>query len=456
MALHGSLRAVVIINKQRMNLRPADNIDVTSILMSQMGDNGNYQCYRCKQTKLRTPFICDNCGNLFHKSCLEENKTHKVIKNGEEITCSMIVDEIIVNESKDTDSVCSSDNTRKCKRKRGDKYDYDDEGISLYVDIILTKINEINFNQDELKKRISDQLMSLKNEIMKEIQKQIVSLRKEFSGLQSQKNVNIMVDSYAKKVENSKKENIIVEPKIQQNSDETFKQVTSKIEVGKMGLRVDNVKKTQNGKLIISCDSKNVKSVLAEKLKNKIGKNYNIKMPSKKLLKIKIIDVMKEIMDIEENEEIIEMIKRQNDIGKIDNTKVDIIKKIKNKNKSGMVIIEVDPKTHKALLEKQKINLGWNKCRVYDHINVLRCYKCYGYHHLAKECKNETICRKCAGNHIEKDFINNSKKCVNCTRMVEEFKLKGIKTDHYANDESCECYKRMVTRAQKNIQYYEE
>ncbi|XP_057335410.1 uncharacterized protein LOC130674159 [Microplitis mediator] len=57
-------------------------------------------------------------------------------------------------------------------------------------------------------------------------------------------------------------------------------------------------------------------------------------MPSKKLPKIKIIDVMEEILDIEENEEIIEMIKRQNDIGKIDNTKVDVIKRSRIKIKA--------------------------------------------------------------------------------------------------------------------------
>lgn len=148
------------------------------------------------------------------------------------------------------------------------------------------------------------------------------------------------------------------------------------------------------------------------------------------------------------------MIVKQNDIQLSDNIKIEIKKRIKRANNSGILIVEVDSKIHKQLLDKQRIKLGWNKCRLFDFVSVLRCYKCCGYYHIAKDCQHDTKCKKCAGIHLEKDCNNTVKTCVNCIRMATEFKLQGIQTDHCANDVSCEFYKRIINRAQKNIKYY--
>ncbi|CAD6210656.1 GSCOCG00012789001-RA-CDS, partial [Cotesia congregata] len=47
-------------------------------------------------------------------------------------------------------------------------------------------------------------------------------------------------------------------------------------------------------------------------------------------------------------------------------------------------------------------------------VSILRCYKCCGYHHFAKDCQSEAVCRKCAGKHKEEECKSNLKKCVNC------------------------------------------
>lgn len=154
------------------------------------------------------------------------------------------------------------------------------------------------------------------------------------------------------------------------------------------------------------------------------------------------------------DQDIIDTIKSQNRIAVNESTKMVIKKKFAGDNKSGIIIMEVDPVTHKLLIEKRKIVVDWKMCRVFDCISVLRCYKCWGYHHFAKDCKSEVKCRKCAENHFEKDCKNENNKCVNCVKMVVDYKMDGIKTDHCANDLSCECYKRVVNRAQKNINYH--
>ena len=40
-----------------------------------------------------------------------------------------------------------------------------------------------------------------------------------------------------------------------------------------------------------------------------------------------------------------------------------------------------------------KLNIGWDRCRVFDGTDVLQCFKCHG-NHRSKEC-NKEIVRKC-------------------------------------------------------------
>ncbi|KAM0725804.1 hypothetical protein ACS0PU_008530 [Formica fusca] len=83
----------------------------------------------------------------------------------------------------------------------------------------------------------------------------------------------------------------------------------------------------------------------------------------------------------------------------------------------------------------------------------MRCYKCWGYSHYAQECKNNVTCRKCAGNHDEKECQSQAKKCANCISMVKEFKLTGIDVNHEVTNRECESYKRIINKAQKSIIY---
>lgn len=237
-----------------------------------------------------------------------------------------------------------------------------------------------------------------------------------------------------------------------QDSTETLNQVKSKVKIGRLGLGIDKINKVRNGKVIIGCTDKKGSDKLAEELKQTLGGNYNIKTSEKKLPKVKILDVENEIIAYE-NTEIVDMLVRQNEL--VDSgAKLDVKKKIQGtKDDSGVLIVECDPKTHKLLLDNQRIKLGWNKCRVFDCVSVLRCYKCWGYFHFAKDCQSEVKCRKCAGNHMEKDCKSTHKSCVNCVKMVAEYKITGVKTDHSANDPQCEFYKRTLNSVQKNINY---
>lgn len=125
----------------------------------------------------------------------------------------------------------------------------------------------------------------------------------------------------------------------------------------------------------------------------------------------------------------------------------------------GKLVIETDSKMHKTVLNKRRIKLGWSNCRVFDCVSVVRYFEYWGYHHIAKYCKKEQItCRKCAGSHAEKECQKAMQKCINCTKMVDEFKITGIdvriiqqQTRHIYS-----YYQRVKDKAQKNIKYCNE
>lgn len=47
-------------------------------------------------------------------------------------------------------------------------------------------------------------------------------------------------------------------------------------------------------------------------------------------------------------------------------------------------------------------------------VEIHRCFKCNGYNHSAKFCKNEFSCPRCGENHEVKDCQSRDLRCVNC------------------------------------------
>lgn len=157
-----------------------------------------------------------------------------------------------------------------------------------------------------------------------------------------------------------------------------------------------------------------------------------------------------------EDEAFIEKISIQNEISTEKNkSKIRIVKKINVRNQATTMILEVDQYTHKFLVEKQRMRIGWKNCHVYDYVSVVRCYKCWGYSHFAKKCKNETTCKRCAENHEYIECQNSLKKCINCLKSVKKLNF-NIACDYEATDIECESYKRMVDKLRRNIKYCED
>lgn len=61
---------------------------------------------------------------------------------------------------------------------------------------------------------------------------------------------------------------------------------------------------------------------------------------------------------------------------------------------------------------------GYQCCRVVEDNNLNVCFKCGRLNHSSKNCKNETKCLKCSGDHETNACKGDTIKCVNCVNFI--------------------------------------
>lgn len=169
-------------------------------------------------------------------------------------------------------------------------------------------------------------------------------------------------------------------------------------------------------------------------VQSKLGDNFKVTESVQMKPKLKIVYIDEEEWKLS-NEKLSDTIKKQNKIGMREGSEMRIVKRLKTQSRrgkiEGAIIIEADERTHEVMLNQGKLNIGWKRCPVFDHINVKRCFKCWGYYHIVKNCTRNIACHKCAGNHSSNECTINKKKCINCMYKNQTYNLK-IKDDHDA------------------------
>lgn len=115
-------------------------------------------------------------------------------------------------------------------------------------------------------------------------------------------------------------------------------------------------------------------------------------------------------------------------------------------------VIEVSSKIRKKMVEKGRMYVGWESCRVADHVRVTFCYKCQKFGHIATKCEDNARCGSCGSNHETRDCRETTKenfvhKCVMCLDIGHK------QSDHKAGSKGCEAYKRKMEAFIKTINY---
>merc|ERR1711991_903148 len=111
-----------------------------------------------------------------------------------------------------------------------------------------------------------------------------------------------------------------------------------------------------------------------------------------------------------------------------------------NKSKSTAFITAKSVEDKNKALDNAKLLIGWDKYPVVEQKpqDVIQCFRCQEYNHVAKLCKKENpICLFCSGNHDTNlcqvlPYEHNKFICANC------------KGNHMANNKHCPVRKREI------------
>lgn len=313
---------------------------------------------------------------------------------------------------------------------------------------------------DKIKKDIDTKFQSFENNLKSLLEEKEINIKSSYKEILNE-NVSSLKDSYAEITKkNSKKSNkkqdpvVVIKPKNKtQTTDKTKSDLKAQVEPREVD--VNGILKASDGGIIIRCKNVEATEKIKEIVENKMSEKYDVNIPSLKNPRLKIVGVEDPPQSLDEIKNILikqnpELFNNQSILKVISAVKIQ-----KNKNTVyHNVIIETDGSLYNKIMsvENTRINFDWNRCKVFDAINVKRCFKCCSYSHLASECKSSNICFKCAGNHVSSNCTENFEKCVNCDIHNRNLKT-NIDVNHNAMSLNCPIYRKMLTIRKRNINY---
>jgi hypothetical protein len=124
---------------------------------------------------------------------------------------------------------------------------------------------------------------------------------------------------------------------------------------------------------------------------------------------------------------------------------------LRNNTTLNQTLLEVDVASYRNILAAGKLLIGYDYCRVWDAVDLRRCFNCSGFHHLSRECRQtEPLCPRCAGHHCVKDCTSKTLKCINCSALRDEH--PDIDCIHAAWDNSkCTTYKSQLATFKSRV-----
>lgn len=364
-------------------------------------------CPSCREPVGDTSYICDICLSRIHKKCASLSPS--------EIRCMPL-------QNRRLALVCCF-----CKNN-------------------LSKSRELH----ELVSLLRDEVLQLKTEInsLKTI------TNTNYTSLCTAQTTTYADIASSRKINGTKLNqnipSVIIKPKKQQSRDATELDVKTHIDPSELKISVKKIQTTRNGNIMIKCndvtDTQKLKKYAQETLKD----NYEIEETKLKNPQIKIVG-FKQDMTMNEVEQ---SIKNQNSFYCNELLKITYIKE--NKNNTRTLYAECDAALFDKIMAQGKINIKWQRYRVYENINPPQCYNCWGFYHKNTNCVNKTICSYCGMEHTRRECqlfqTQQGKKCKNCELANLKYKT-GYDLNHEASDTDCPTYKYHTQIMRSKINY---
>lgn len=198
-------------------------------------------------------------------------------------------------------------------------------------------------------------------------------------------------------------------PKQDQSAESTKTDICSKLDP--IVFSVKNVRLKHHGEVTVRCESKDHAEKLTTTASELFGDKYDVEIQKPLKPRVKILGLSEAMGE----EELITKLTKQNKGLESYNLKlVRMTKSDAHRNNQKSAIIETDARGFDDLIDRQRVYIGWERCRVVEATDVMRCFNCSEYGHKAASCQKPACCPKCAGDHQVNECSSEFAKCINC------------------------------------------
>lgn len=331
------------------------------------------------------------------------------------------------------------------------------EAIEKRYELRMKKLDEVQKSYESNIKDIGklcenvNDVKSKNNKLCSELREENEKMCNEIKKTIIDTNVNQNKPLYSELVKTglpkiNKQMPLIVKPKEKQGVDKTKQELNKKVDP--VNLKITNVENRSNGTIIIRSENNEERDKIKSAIEVEMGENYEIKVATPFNLDVIVTDISYKYTE----DEIMTKLRRQNPlIGEKDIKIISTFETKRNNRTIHNVKLNIDNETYENIMRAQRVNIGWERCRVFDGTSVKQCYKCRGYNHIATECKNQEICIKCHGNHKPNECNNEQMiKCINCIRENRRLNL-GLDENHVTNDKKCPVYQNKLASKKKRL-----
>lgn len=190
-----------------------------------------------------------------------------------------------------------------------------------------------------------------------------------------------------------------------------LKKLKSESDLKQLGEEVTRIRKTANGDLLLelqNTEDKNRASNFQQKIEQVLGTNAEVKaLTSETHLEIKDID------EVTTQEEIAQAIEESFKVA----IEAANVKLRKAYGDTQTAVLRISSATAQNMIDVGKIRIGWVICRIRAKINLIKCFKCHDFGHLAGKCKSidrSKLCFKCGEDDHKAKTCSSAAKCMLC------------------------------------------
>ena len=222
---------------------------------------------------------------------------------------------------------------------------------------------------------------------------------------------------------------------------------------------VNSTRVTQQGDLIVHFPDENSKQKASDSLKNVFDNEVSVENLKKLTPKLTVVGLP---MDFEPDKLIESLLNKDENICiMIDSDcKMEVLGCWEVKDGAGVsqskkLALRVSPeiRNHFIVQNQGYMYLNLARYRVFDRINVMQCFHCYGYNHLAKFCPAKSrlpTCGRCSKTHETKKCQSTVERCINCLKSNAQTQ----KCDHSAYSYKCPIYEKEKTIQVNRTNYF--